>query len=566
MTEPRPGRAVNADVVWEPPGAGEWEYDGSHSPPAPTPVFREVASRSMDEAYRWVFETYGAPLDTIAFRFVNGKAYRRLVPLVGADRSGPPPPAPVLWLAARLHPGLRRRERAARANFERSLFLEPIDRWDGGERQEWIDANRAFQAEAIDELDDEAMADHLARVLDHNLRGWIRHHQLHGTDMGPIGDLLAHTNRWGLDPVSVMELLRGRSPATVEAAERALAIAEAVRAAGLDPTTLTDLDQVRSASDEAAALLADYLEHFGWRLVSSYDIEGLTVGELPGGTLAMIRTAAPIAEDRPSEEPLRAAVPTSQRGHFDALLENARRAYGLRDDNGPLTAEWPMGLVRRAFLETGRRLAERGRLTDPANVFELTGEEAVAVLGGAAEPSATAAVPSATDLEVRAADRAAQTDLVPPDRLGPAFDPPPPDALPPGMRRLVEAVNAVVSMLEPEPEPEGGQALHGLGIGDRTVSGRARVATRPEDVLTSIEEGDILVAAWTAPTYNAVLAAVSGVVVQEGGLLCHAAVMARELGIPAVVGAAEAMTAIADGDDIEVDPVAGTVRVLTSSP
>ena len=83
-------------------------------------------------------------------------------------------------------------------------------------------------------------------------------------------------------------------------------------------------------------------------------------------------------------------------------------------------------------------------------------------------------------------------------------------------------------------------------------------------MLTTIEPGDILVAAWTAPTYNAVLAAVSGVVVQEGGLLCHAAVMARELGIPAVVGAAEAMTAIADGDDIEVDPVAGTVRVLAS--
>ncbi len=547
----------HTDVVWEPPGPGEWEYDGSHSPPAPTPVFREVASRSMDEAYRWVFETYGAPLDTIDFRFVNGKAYRRLVPLVGADRSGPPPPSPVLWLAARLHPGLRRRERAATETFKHFSFLEPIDRWDGGERQEWIDANLAIQREAIDDLDDVAMADHLERVLAHNLRGWIRHHQLHGTDMGPIGDLLAHTTRWGLDPVSVMGLLRGRSPATVEAAELVLAIARSVQAAGLDPATLTDLDQVRAASPEAAALLADYLDHFGWRLVSSYDIEGLTVGELPGGTLAMIRTAAPIAEDRPSEEPLRTAVPAQQRGEFDRLLENARRAYGLRDDNGPLTAEWPMGLVRRAFLETGRRLADRGRLADPANVFELTGEEAVAVLRGAAEPSAT-------EVERRAVERAAQTDLVPPDRLGPTFDPPPPDALPKGMRRLVEAVNAVVSMLEPEPQADGRRALQGLGIGERTVSGRARVATRPEDVLSSIEEGDILVAAWTAPTYNAVLAAVSGVVVQEGGLLCHAAVMARELGIPAVVGAAEAMTAIGDGDDIEVDPVAGTVRILAS--
>lgn len=543
------------EPTWEPPGPGEWEYDGSHSPPAPTPVFQDVASRSAEEAYRWVFETYGGPLDTIAFRFVNGKIYRRLVPLVGAERSSPPPPGPILWLAARLHPGLRRRERAARRTFETSSFLEPIDRWDQGERQEWIDANQAIQSEPIEDLDDDALADHVARVLAHNHRGWVRHHQLHGTDMGPIGDLLAHTNRWGLDPVAVMGLLRGRSPATLEAAERTLAIATALRDAGVDPTAVADLDQVRAASPQVATLLDDYLDLFAWRLVSSYDIEGLTVGELPGGTVAMIRTAAPIDDTTPSADAIREAVPADQRPTFDRLLDNARRAYGLRDDNGPLTAEWPMGLVRRAFLETGRRLATAGRLTDPDHVFELEGPEVVDALRGAATPTAA-------DASARAALRASQADLVPPERLGPVFDPPAPGPLPPGMRRLVEAVNAAVELLEPERETGDRTALEGLGIGDTVVSGRARVATRPEDVLTSIEPGDILVAAWTAPTYNTVLAAVSGVVVQEGGLLCHAAVMARELGIPAVVGAAEAMTTIGDGDRIEVDPVAGTVRLL----
>jgi pyruvate,water dikinase len=77
-----------------------------------------------------------------------------------------------------------------------------------------------------------------------------------------------------------------------------------------------------------------------------------------------------------------------------------------------------------------------------------------------------------------------------------------------------------------------------------------------------MEPGDVLVAPWTAPSFNAVLSIAGGVVVQEGGLLCHAAVMARELGIPAVVGCAGAMTAIHSGDRIEVDPGTGTVRVL----
>ena len=49
---------------------------------------------------------------------------------------------------------------------------------------------------------------------------------------------------------------------------------------------------------------------------------------------------------------------------------------------------------------------------------------------------------------------------------------------------------------------------------------------------------------------------------ENGGLLCHTAVIARELGIPAVVGVADALTAIPDGATVTVDPVAGTVSVL----
>ena len=186
-------------------------------------------------------------------------------------------------------------------------------------------------------------------------------------------------------------------------------------------------------------------------------------------------------------------------------------------------------------------------------MFELDGDELAAMLRGRPEPTAA-------DVAARAERRRWEAGLVAPPRLGPPADPPSPSLLPPGLRRMVEVVETAVSLLE--PDPAGRRPLEGLGIGDTPVVGRARVATNPEDVLQTIEDGDILVAAWTAPTYNAVLAAVSGVVVQEGGLLCHAAVMARELGLPAVIGATDAMVAIADGDRIEVDPRTGTVRIL----
>ena len=113
-------------------------------------------------------------------------------------------------------------------------------------------------------------------------------------------------------------------------------------------------------------------------------------------------------------------------------------------------------------------------------------------------------------------------------------------------------------------EPPAGERkpLCGTGIGREAYRGRARVAVRPEDALALMEPGDVLVATFTTPAYNTVLTVAGAVVVEEGGALCHAAVMARELDIPAVVGAAGAMSRIPDGALVEVDPVAGVVRVL----
>jgi pyruvate,water dikinase len=91
------------------------------------------------------------------------------------------------------------------------------------------------------------------------------------------------------------------------------------------------------------------------------------------------------------------------------------------------------------------------------------------------------------------------------------------------------------------------------------------VAADPRDALDRLEPGDVLVAFGTTPAYNVVLSMVGAVVVEEGGLLSHAAVIARELGLTAVVGAAGAMAAIPDGAQIEVDPAVGRVRVLTGA-
>jgi pyruvate,water dikinase len=549
----------DVEIKFVAPGPGTWERDVSHCSPSATPLFRRLASTTMPAAYRGVFERWGAPLETMDVRFVHGKMYRRLVPLVGAEKTGPPPPRPVLWLATRLHPAFRRRERLARKAVAERPYLDVVGGWHGGERQVWVDRNLALQSIDPAGLDAAALADHIVTLDRHLFDGWHRHHELHGSDLGPIGDLLAHGERWGLDTVTLMDLLRGSSPATGEGQEHGRRIAVALAAAGTDPATVKTLAAVRAVPEASAALDA-YLDLFGWRVVTTYDLDGLTVGELPGTTCALIRACAGGVTTAPGGDPsaLRAHVPAGERDCFDALLDDARRAYGMRDDNGPLTAEWPMGLLRRAYLEAGRRLAGQGRLADARHVIELDSPEVVAALRG------DDGAPDAAEAARRAAERQREAAAVAPDLLGPAVPPPDTSVFPPGIQRVMNIVVTAVANLEVDPLVEGTD-LHGLGVGSGVYRGVARVATDPDAVLEAMEPGDVLVAPWTAPTYNAVLAIAGAVVVQEGGLLSHAAVMARELGIPAVIGCRGAMNLIGDGGVIDVDADAGEVRLVAGA-
>jgi pyruvate,water dikinase len=118
----------------------------------------------------------------------------------------------------------------------------------------------------------------------------------------------------------------------------------------------------------------------------------------------------------------------------------------------------------------------------------------------------------------------------------------------------------------PEPTTTAGPpaAGRGLGVGTSSYTGRARVARTPDEALGLLQPGDVLVVPFTTPAYNAVLAIAGGLVTEEGGALSHAAVLARELALPAVIGVAHALTTFRDGDEVELDPCAGTVRILTS--
>jgi rifampicin phosphotransferase len=540
---------MNVDATWEKPGPGTWELDSSHSGPAPGPIQRNIYEQCLGRGFGVGFDLFGAPLKTMEMRWVNGKFYRRLVPLIGGGRDMPAPPKPAMWLATRVVPAFRRAERKAKHSFATKIWREELQRWEHGWKPSIIKRNLELTDVDVAALDDAALADHLETVHTHVLDTTELHFRLHVSDMGPLGILMLALEDWGLSHDDAFGALVAASPATREPAAQLRAVAAALRDAGVDPSTIGSLDDVR-AVPAAADRLEEYLRFHGWRMTTGYDIEDRVLLELPEVIVTSIRGAATREAHDATEEvdasiaSLRERVPAEHRAELDDLIEDARLSYGLRDENGPLTYEWPAGLLRRVVLESGRRLGLNG--------FELSADELAAMLRGGPGPSTE-------EIARRAEERRWWRTLDAPAQLGPHEGPPPVDAMPPNLRRITRTVLAVVASME---AIKGAPSLTGMGIGTESRRGTARVVHDAVEALSVMEPGDIVVASYTAPTYNAVLSMAGAIVTEEGGLLCHAAVIARELGIPAVIGAADAMTHIPDGATIEVDPVAGVVRIV----
>jgi pyruvate,water dikinase len=125
-------------------------------------------------------------------------------------------------------------------------------------------------------------------------------------------------------------------------------------------------------------------------------------------------------------------------------------------------------------------------------------------------------------------------------------------------RVLTSDGEVVVGQYKREDLPEG--AIVGLAVSSGVIEGRARVLFSMEDA--DLEEGDILVTPFTDPSWTPLFVAIKGLVTEVGGLMTHGAVIAREYGLPAVVGVENATKLIQDGQRIRVHGTEGYVEVL----
>ena len=538
-----------AAIRFDAPGTGFWELEATHHGVRPlSHLLREAYVRGGTSGFTNLVESYGLPLAEVQAALVEGCIYMRARAIGEGDTPSAPPPKPIMWIVARLHPELRRRNKTAARAWAERLWRTEVDQWFDRDRHLMRDRNLALQSVDLAALDDTALAAHLTQCLDHFEDGARHNLATHGGDIMPTGDLLAHGERWGIDSATMSSLLTGFSPATVETAVMLRPVASAL---ATTDHALDSIDAVRALGPDVREAVDAWIETHAWRLVTSDDIDQPTLAELPALQLRAL-LAATTAEFEPVDpSPVRSRVPESDRALFDELLAEARYGHRQRDDVRGLCWNWPGGLVRRAALEAGRRLTETGRLHRPDHAVELNPAELDdALRNGSDRPGPD-----------EAAARAARRDLVaaapPPRSFGEPEAEPPLELFP---RPIARATAAMLAMMAAEATPQQ-EPLHGLGIGDRTYRGRACVVGDAADAAERLEEGDVLITAFTGPAFNSLLPIVGALVVEEGGTLSHAAIVAREYGIPAIIGAAGA-TSLTTGDTVEVDPLAGVIRVV----
>jgi phosphohistidine swiveling domain-containing protein len=235
-----------------------------------------------------------------------------------------------------------------------------------------------------------------------------------------------------------------------------------------------------------------------------------------------------------------ATYPAPVREQFERLLKAAEEAVVLSEDHGFYIDSKSTYRMRQLLLAAGRRLARDGSLDHPDDVFLLTFDELRATLK---DPSADPR-PLVT---ARRAEMAHFAKITPPEAIG--------TPSPGGQGRRDRFFG---QPQEPTGDPK---LLKGAAGSPGKVTARARLV-RGLSQAGSLQAGEVLVAETTSPVWTPFFATAAAVITETGGILSHCAVVAREYRIPAVVGVEGAMRSIRDGQMIEVDGNAGTVRLL----
>lgn len=452
-----------------------------------------------------------------------------------------------------------------------------------------IDAFAArTQPRALEGKDAAALAADLSAFLEIRLKHWNDAALADTAAMVCYGLLKARLARWlgsGDQAVLHNDLLKGlpdlasAMPVTrLWELSRRIAGDDALKSLFLDHSAADILEAIRQAPHvEFARAFDEYLERWGFRSSAELMLTTATPVEDPRPLVDLLRaylrpdTASPeLRAQQQAQSRLAAsaaiearitpsawwrAVPLfSASSRFRLLLRATQGAIRLRE-RARMKQALLYTRLRHIALHLGDRLVGQRVLPQRDDIFMLTVEEVLGLVSGAA--TGVAAIPE-TVSERRNA-MLASAAMQPPDRIvleeGAAWRPAPAMADTPSQEPQADLRVAAPA----SPGESVRQSLHGFGACGGAALGNAAVVL---DVAQAgrVETGQILVTRQTDPGWATVFFLVRGLVIERGGMLSHGAIIAREYGIPAVIGVPDATRLIRDGDLLRVDGDRGLVE------
>lgn len=246
---------------------------------------------------------------------------------------------------------------------------------------------------------------------------------------------------------------------------------------------------------------------------------------------------------------------------FDAKHGLAATAYPYVENHNFYIEHWTMGVFWRKVRELGRVFVAAGFWEDESDILYLTRGDVRDALfdyvnGWAVGSDAVG--PNYWPAEI--ARRAKIVAALATQRPQPALNTPPAEITEPFTQMLWGiTTEQVQSWLAGDDNEDG--AIKGMAASPGIVEGRARVVYHADD-LGAVQEGEILVATVTAPSWGPVFGKIKATVTDIGGMMSHAAIVCREYGLPAVTGTGNGSTTISNGDLIRVDGNSGRVEIL----
>ena len=515
-----------------------------------TVALQESWGRNLAKNYRSVYnyEHTQPPWSFVVHPTVNGYAYKR----VGTPKKPPHralPKLPPKGLKRRFliwRNSLRQRQRWKRRWLNDALpkYVSCIERWD------LVDESNLSNQELVDGIWELARGE-----ADHWFNGsyfgmaLVRNHEIR---LNQFFEKYSSNTEF-----SSSQLLAGFDTMTQKAQRHLFDIARAIRSNEdlLDRVLKygpTELESVlkSDSSSEPQQSVCDYIERYGKQIFSLDFAEPApfeSTSTVYQGLFALIvdkgydyhQQQAALNTRRESAIRQTAKHFTLwKRMRFYRLLRRAERDYHLRDKaQSKLGQAWPS--LRRLALELGQRLRNQEALEKREDVFHLTTEEishALDALTGETVDAKAIRQRARYFRELRESRRV----LNPPMRIGSHPDFPQPE----------------------KARSQHSNVLQGSAVSPGIVTATACVLSSPESA-SEMVPGAVLVCPTTTPAWTPLLTQASALVTDIGGLLAHGSIIAREFGIPAVLGLGDATRKIQTGDLLTVDGNVGTVQVLS---